>query len=206
MREPKYRVKEIFRSLQGEGAQTGAPAVFLRFSGCNLWSGREEDRKSAKCKFCDTQFLDGEEMSLGQVLGTIHHLFGHTHHHRLVVATGGEPTLQLDTHLVNGLHKNNARIALETNGTLEIPDGVDWVTVSPKAGTKIRQRWGNELKVVWPQPLDLNALGELDFDYFYLQPMAGENYEDNVSLAIQACLDNPRWRLSTQIHKTLGLP
>jgi 7-carboxy-7-deazaguanine synthase (Cx14CxxC type) len=210
-----YAVKEIFYTLQGEGAQAGRAAVFCRFSGCNLWSGREEDRRAAVCRFCDTDFVgvDGEgggkfasgddlaeaikqkwpqDSSLGQ---------------RFVVCTGGEPLLQMDEGLIAGLHLRGFEIAVETNGSVRAPAGIDWVCVSPKAGAPFVQRSGDELKMVFPQaeadPADFELLS---FRHFFLQPMDGPSREVNTAAAVRYCLAHPKWRLSLQTHKFLGIP
>jgi 7-carboxy-7-deazaguanine synthase len=209
-----YSVKEIFYTLQGEGAQAGMPAVFCRFAGCNLWSGREEDRPSAVCRFCDTDFV-GTDGTLGGKYPLAQDLAAqieaqwpdNEHDHRLVVLTGGEPLLQLDAPLVDALHARGFRIAVETNGTLPAPPGVDWLCVSPKAGATWLQRTGQELKMVWPQPgLDLQEMaGEGEFTHRFLQPMDGPLLRDNTAACIQACLRDPRWRLSLQTHKISGI-
>ncbi|MGA2674636.1 MAG: 7-carboxy-7-deazaguanine synthase [Terracidiphilus sp.] len=210
-----YAVKEIFYTLQGEGAQAGRAAVFCRFAGCNLWSGREADRAAAICRFCDTGFLgvDGpgggkfdsaealaaaieQEWPKDSVLGK-----------RFVVCTGGEPLLQLDASLIAALHARDFQIAVETNGTVAAPAGVDWLCVSPKAGAKLAQTNGDELKLVFPQegsdPADFELLS---FRHFFLQPMDGPARAANTDLALRYCLDHPQWRLSLQTHKLLGIP
>jgi 7-carboxy-7-deazaguanine synthase len=209
-----YSVKEIFYTLQGEGAQAGMPAVFCRFAGCNLWSGREEDRPSAVCRFCDTDFV-GTDGTLGGKYPLAQDLAARIeaqwpadeHEHRLVVLTGGEPLLQLDAPLVDALHERGFRIAVETNGTLAAPPGVDWLCVSPKAGAPWLQRKGQELKMVWPQPgLDLQEMASAgEFAHRFLQPMDGPLLRDNTAACIQACLRDPRWRLSLQTHKISGI-
>ena len=202
-----YTVKEIYYTLQGEGANTGRPAVFLRFAGCNLWSGREEDRASAICQFCDTDFVGGTRFATADELAeeVASQWFGNGTNKRFVVVTGGEPTLQLDQPLIDGLHHLGFEIAIETNGTLATPDGVDWICVSPKAATELKQRTGNELKLVYPQPLDPVQFERLKFEHFFLQPMDGPNVEQNTELAARYCLEHPRWRLSLQTHKLLGI-
>jgi len=198
-----YTVKEIFYTLQGEGAQAGRAAVFCRFAGCNLWSGREQDRATAVCRFCDTDFvgLDGaaaieQKWPRDSVLGK-----------RFVVCTGGEPLLQLDASLIAALHARDFQIAVETNGTVKAPAGVDWLCVSPKAGAGFVQRSGDELKLVFPQagadPADFELLS---FRHFFLQPMDGPSRAANTELALRYCLDHPQWRLSLQTHKFLGIP
>ena len=212
-----YSVKEIFYTLQGEGLQAGMPAVFCRFAGCNLWSGREQDRATAVCQFCDTEFVGTDGVGGGkfadatQLAGAIASLWpkaDHAHRHRLVVLTGGEPLLQVDQPLVDALHDEGFRIAVETNGTIAAPSGIDWVCVSPKAGTTLVQVTGQELKLVFPQPLlmphDL-PWETLSFDHYLLQPMDGPNQVRNTRAAIAYCQANPKWRLSVQTHKVLGI-
>jgi 7-carboxy-7-deazaguanine synthase len=207
-----YQVKEIFYTLQGEGARTGRAAVFLRFAGCNLWSGREQDRATAQCNFCDTDFVgtDGEgggkfadaEALAEQVVET----WGEGDE-RLVVITGGEPMLQLDRELIDALHGRGFRVAVESNGTLPAIEGIDWLCVSPKAGTNVVQRSGDELKLVWPQPgIDPEAIEGWDFRNFLIQPMDCEKREAALDAAIRLVMERPRWRLSLQAHKLIGLP
>ena len=203
-----YHVKEIYYTLQGEGANTGRPAVLLRFAGCNLWSGREEDRSSAICQFCDTDFVGGSKFATAELLAedVAGQWFGNGTSKRFVVITGGEPLLQLDAPLIDSLQSLGFEIAIETNGTLEAPAGIDWICVSPKAGTVIRQRSGNELKLVYPQHgITPAELERLDFDHFFLQPMDGPDVEQNTELAARYCLEHARWRLSLQTHKLLGI-
>ena len=202
-----YTVKEIFPSLQGEGIQTGRKAVFLRFTGCNLWTGRDLDRSKAVCAFCDTDFVGGtpfaDAAGLAQTVAQCWNGDGP----RLVVITGGEPALQIDSALIDALHRLHFQIAIETNGTLPLPDGLDWICVSPKAGTELAIRQGDELKVVFPQPgLDPVGLESLDFTHFLLQPMDGPNQPDALRQTIDYCLHHPIWRLSLQTHKMIGLP
>ena len=209
-----YGVKEIFHTLQGEGANAGTSAVFCRFAGCNLWSGREEDRASAACNFCDTEFV-GFDGTGGGRFETATDLAAAVDRawpadadpaRKLVVCTGGEPLLQLDPPLIDALHARGFRIAVETNGTLPAPAGIDWICVSPKAGSPLRQASGDELKVVYPQPLlDLAALARLSFRHYFIQPMDGPDYERNLRAAIAFCERNPRWRLSLQTHKLVGI-
>ena len=208
-----YQVKEIFYTLQGEGANAGRPAVFCRFAGCNLWSGREEDRSAAICKFCDTDFV-GTDGTLGGKYRTAQDLASQiaaqwpsAHHtHRFVVLTGGEPLLQLDEALIDALHDEGFLIAVESNGTIAAPRGIDWLCVSPKAGSMLIQKTGQELKVVWPQPgTDLQALAQLDFANKYLQPMDNLTRAHNTQDCIVQCLKNPVWRLSLQTHKVTGI-
>ena len=208
-----YSVKEIFYTLQGEGARTGRAAVFCRFAGCNLWSGREEDRASAVCQFCDTEFVGTDGLGGGQfetadrlAAEVAGHWPDHAPGSPYVVCTGGEPLLQLDPALVEALHARGFEIAIETNGTLPPPDGIDWICVSPKAGADFVLRAGNELKLVYPQNgIDPAALEGLDFEHFFLQPMDGDEAEANTRAACAYCLDHPAWRLSLQTHKYLGI-
>jgi 7-carboxy-7-deazaguanine synthase (Cx14CxxC type) len=206
-----YAVKEIFLTLQGEGMQAGRRAVFLRFAGCNLWTGREEDRATAQCNFCDTDFvgMDGEyggRYAAADLADRVAALWADGRQ-PLVVITGGEPMLQLDDDLIAALHARGFEIAVETNGTLPTPDGVDWICVSPKAGTEIIQRSGDELKLVWPQDgIDPDALTGWDFRHFLIQPMDCAAGEAARAAAIDFVMRNPRWRLSLQTHKLLGLP
>lgn len=209
-----YSIKEIFYTLQGEGAQAGRPAVFCRFSGCNLWSGRERDRASAVCKFCDTDFV-GTDGELGakytdseKLAQTINSLWPPAYTaSKYVVFTGGEPLLQLDAALINRMHACGFQVAIETNGTLPVPAGVDWICVSPKMGSHLAVRKGNELKVVIPQVRQALADYEtLEFDHFFVQPMDGPALEENTRLAIEVCKRNPRWKLSLQTHKLLRIP
>ena len=209
-----YSVKEIFYTLQGEGAQAGRPAVFCRFSGCNLWSGREADRASAVCQFCDTDFvgIDGERggkfPDSDALARTIDSLWPQEYPaHKYVVFTGGEPLLQLDQALIASLHALGFTIAIETNGTLLVPPGVDWVCVSPKAGSVLQVTRGNEIKVVIPQlNQHLADYAALDFAYFFVQPMDGPDLAANTRLAIKTCKLHPQWRLSLQTHKLLQIP
>jgi 7-carboxy-7-deazaguanine synthase (Cx14CxxC type) len=207
-----YAVKEIFLTLQGEGVQAGSRAVFLRFAGCNLWSGREQDRESAQCNFCDTDFVgtDGEGGgkfgNADELADSVERAWGSGVEGRLVVITGGEPMLQLDSALVDALHARNFRVAAETNGTLPAVEGLDWVCVSPKAGTDVVQRSGNELKLVWPQPgIDPAQLERWDFDHFLVQPMDCADGKAAVDAAIRLAMERPRWRLTLQNHKVVGL-
>jgi 7-carboxy-7-deazaguanine synthase (Cx14CxxC type) len=206
-----YAVKEIFLTLQGEGMQAGRRAVFLRFSGCNLWSGREQDRADASCKFCDTDFvgMDGENggrYEAGALADRVETLWG-PGQCRLVVVTGGEPLLQLDAPLIDALHARSFEVAVETNGTLPAPAGLDWICVSPKAGTELAQRSGDELKLVWPQPgIDPDALAGLDFRHLLIQPMDCADAEAALAASIALVMKDPRWSLSLQTHKLLGLP
>jgi len=209
-----YGVKEIFYTLQGEGGQAGMPAVFCRFAGCNLWTGREQDRAQAICQFCDTDFV-GTDGTLGGKYATADALAdliaaqwpAHDAAHRLVVLTGGEPLLQLDTPLIDALHARHFRIAVESNGTVAAPPGIDWLCVSPKSGSRWVQREGQELKLVWPQPVfDLEALEtHTQFTHRFLQPMDGPDQAAHTALCIAACMERPAWRLSLQTHKLTGI-
>jgi len=206
-----YAVKEVFLTLQGEGMQAGRRAVFLRFAGCNLWSGREVDRADAICRFCDTDFvgLDGDNggrYEADALAARVADLWG-SDERPLVVITGGEPVLQLDAALIDALHGRGFEIAVETNGTLPAPEGLDWICVSPKAGTEIVQRSGDELKLVWPQEgIDPEALASWDFRHLLIQPMDCADKDEALAAAIRFVMRNPRWRLSLQTHKLLGLP
>jgi len=208
-----YSVKECFLTIQGEGVQSGSRAVFLRFAGCNLWSGREADRGTAECRFCDTDFVgtDGEGGgkfgSAGELAAHVESRWGEGTEQRLVVITGGEPMLQLDAALVEALHARHFRVAVETNGTLAAVAGLDWICVSPKAGTQVVQRQGDELKLVWPQEgIDPSELEHWSFDHFIVQPMDCAAREQALEAAIKLAMDRPRWRLSLQAHKIVGLP
>lgn len=209
-----YSVKEIFYTLQGEGAQTGRPAVFCRFAGCNLWSGREADRASAVCTFCDTDFVDtdgpgGGRFATADALATAVAAAWPAGAGGLpfVVCTGGEPLLQLDAELVSALHRRGFEIAVETNGTRPPPPGLDWICVSPKAGAQLVVRAGDELKLVYPQTgAEPERFEPLAFRHFFLQPMDGPARERNTDAALRYCLAHPRWRLSLQTHKLLGIP
>jgi 7-carboxy-7-deazaguanine synthase (Cx14CxxC type) len=211
-----YAVKEIFYTLQGEGANTGRPAVFCRFSGCNLWSGREADRPTAICQFCDTDFVGtngpgGGKFAPAEALATaVAMTWPHAasfQDHRFVVCTGGEPLLQLDAPLIAGLHAQGFEIAIETNGTLPPPPGIDWICVSPKARTELVVTSGQELKLVFPQAgAEPELFEKLDFQHFFLQPMDGPDRLRNTREAVRYCLEHPRWRLSLQTHKLLGIP
>jgi 7-carboxy-7-deazaguanine synthase (Cx14CxxC type) len=208
-----YAVKELFLTLQGEGVQAGSRAVFLRFAGCNLWSGREADRASAQCTFCDTDFVGtdgmggGKFVSAGGLADAVQQAWGEGGDNRLVVITGGEPMLQLDSALVEALHGRGFRVAIETNGTLPVASGVDWVCVSPKAGTEVIQRSGDELKLVWPQAgIDPGELESWDFGHFLVQPMDCADRKAAVEAAIRLAMERPKWKLSLQSHKLVGLP
>jgi 7-carboxy-7-deazaguanine synthase len=209
-----YMVKEMYYTLQGEGANTGRPAVFCRFAGCNLWSGREEDRHKAICQFCDTDFF-GLDGAGGGKFSTAEDLTNAIFRtwpsngtsKKFVVCTGGEPLLQMDETLVNTLHAQGFEIAVETNGTQLPPNGIDWICVSPKADADFVLRVGDELKVVYPQEgIDPQDFEDLDFDNFFVQPMDGPEIDRNTKLAQRFCLENPKWRLSLQTHKILDIP
>jgi 7-carboxy-7-deazaguanine synthase len=211
-----YAVKEAYYTLQGEGVHTGRAAVFCRFAGCNLWSGREQDRVTAVCSFCDTDFVSTDGPGGGR-FGTADALADHIAgvwtadaleaQTPFVVCTGGEPLLQLDTTLVDAFHRRGFHVAVETNGTVAPPDGIDWVCVSPKAGADLIIRAGDELKLVYPQPeAPPERFSDLAFDHFSLQPLDGPDREANTRLSIEYCLRYPRWRLSLQTHKLIGLP
>lgn len=207
-----YSVKEMFLTLQGEGVNAGARAVFVRFAGCNLWTGREQDRASAICRFCDTEFVGTDGLGGGKfadadaladaVLG----FWGEGREARFVVLTGGEPMLQVDDALVDALHARGCRIAIESNGTIAAHPGIDWVCISPKAGSEVVQRSGDELKLVWPQPgTDVAAIEGWDFANFLIQPMDSAEAKANIEAAIAFAMARPKWRLTLQTHKMLGL-
>ncbi|MEO7655019.1 MAG: 7-carboxy-7-deazaguanine synthase [Sphingomicrobium sp.] len=208
-----YTVKEIFRTLQGEGRHAGRPAVFCRFAGCNLWSGRERDRAGAICSFCDTDFVGtsgpggGRFDSADALADAIARLWGSGGDGRFVVLTGGEPLLQVDAALTRALHDRQFEVAIETNGTIPAVPGLDWLCVSPKAGAPLVQTSGDELKLVYPQAgLRPEEVTDLAFDHFLLQPMDGPDLAGNTAAAIAYCLDHPKWRLSLQTHKLIGIP
>lgn len=209
-----YSIKEIFYTLQGEGAHAGRPAVFCRFSGCNLWTGREQDRAQAICQFCDTDFVgtDGEGggkfSTATELAATINALWPQSYTaSKYVVFTGGEPLLQLDAPLIAAMHAQGFTVAIETNGTLPVPEGVDWICVSPKMGSTLALSKGNEIKVVIPQTgQDLSAYEGLDFEHYFVQAMDGPLAEFNTRLAIETCKRNPKWKLSLQTHKLLQIP
>jgi 7-carboxy-7-deazaguanine synthase len=210
-----YQVKEIFYTLQGEGANAGRPAVFCRFAGCNLWSGREQDRATAICRFCDTDFVGtngtgggkfADADALARQIAAQWPAGDSAHPHRFVVMTGGEPLLQVDAALIEALHAQGFQIAVETNGTIAAPAGIDWICVSPKAGATWIQREGQELKVVWPQPgFELAELEAARFTHRYLQPMDNPERLRNIQACIALCLERPAWRLSLQTHKITGI-
>jgi 7-carboxy-7-deazaguanine synthase (Cx14CxxC type) len=211
-----YVVKEIYYTIQGEGAQTGRPAIFCRFAGCNLWTGREEDREQATCRFCDTDFVGtngpggGKFASAGELAAAVVRQLPcepSAQRRALVVCTGGEPLLQLDESLVQAFHICDIEVAIETNGTRLPPAGVDWICVSPKIGAELVLRSGNELKLVYPQVGgEPEQFEQLAFEYFYLQPMDGPEQERNTQMAMRYCLEHPQWRLSLQTHKFLNIP
>ncbi|WP_336489745.1 7-carboxy-7-deazaguanine synthase [Methylobacterium nigriterrae] len=208
-----YAVKELFHTLQGEGAQAGRAAVFCRFAGCNLWSGREEDRAGAACRFCDTDFvgMDGDGggrfADAGDLAAAIDRTWEGGAAERFVVFTGGEPLLQLDSDLIAAVHAGGFEIAVETNGTLPAPAGIDWICVSPKSGNALVQRRGHELKLVFPQDgLDPADFADLDFRHRWLQPMDGPERVINTQAAVAYCRTHARWRLSLQTHKLIGIP
>jgi 7-carboxy-7-deazaguanine synthase (Cx14CxxC type) len=207
-----YAVKELFKTLQGEGAQAGRAAVFCRFAGCNLWSGREDDRAQAVCRFCDTEFVGtdgsggGKFTDAAALADAIALAWDGPPDRRYVVLTGGEPLLQLDAALIDAVHAHGFTIAIETNGTLEPPPGIDWICVSPKARAPLNLKRGNELKLIYPQAgSDIAALAQLPFDHFFVQPMDGPDRAANTEKAIAFCLANPKWRLSLQTHKVIGI-
>ncbi len=218
-----YSVKEIIYTLQGEGAQSGRAAVFCRFAGCNLWSGHDADRGEAVCRFCDTDFVGtdgpngGEFAGAAELANAVARQWRSVEHIRrglipdaprpLVVCTGGEPLLQMDASLIDAFHARGFEIAIETNGTLPLPIGIDWSCVSPKAGSTLRLVAGDELKLIYPQPgAEPEQFEQLDFRHFFLQPMDGPELVRNTRLAVEYCLAHPRWRISLQTHKILGIP
>ena len=207
--EKRYRIKEIFYSIQGEGYHSGKPAIFIRFSGCNLWSGREKDRNNAICKFCDTDFvgIDGVNggiytaSELNEKVKSISKA-----NCKFIVLTGGEPLLQLDKDLIDSFHDSGYYLALETNGTKKIIDDIDWITISPKIGSKFIQISGDELKIVYPQDkLNLSYFEKLEFKHYYLQPKEEKNPNNNVKDTLEYCMNNPKWKLSLQLHKILEI-
>ncbi|MDD5415209.1 MAG: 7-carboxy-7-deazaguanine synthase [Smithellaceae bacterium] len=207
-----YSVKEIFYSIQGEGYYSGRPALFCRFSGCNLWSGKEEDREQALCKFCDTDFVgtDGIDGGLYKTAGLlakkISQHWPQANERRFLVCTGGEPLLQLDAALIAALHEENFEIAVETNGTIIVPAGINWICVSPKAGVQLAQASGHELKLVYPQAgAEPEKYAKLNFRYFFLQPMDNVDREEATRRTLKYVLAHPKWRISLQLHKILGV-
>jgi len=212
-RHVTYAVKEIFKTLQGEGGQAGRAAVFCRYAGCNLWSGREEDRAWAQCRFCDTDFVGtdgkggGHFKNANELAAVIDRTWGDNPDRRYVVFTGGEPLLQLDAPLLDAVRARGFMIAVETNGTIAAPPGIDWICVSPKAGNLVKQTSGQELKLVYPQDgVSPETFAQLAFENFFLQPMDGPQRLLNTQLAVEYCLENPRWRVSLQTHKLMGIP
>jgi len=207
-----YAIKEIYYTIQGEGYHTGKPAIFCRFAGCNLWSGLEKDRASAICKFCDTEFhgtdgMNGGKYTADDLCNRIMSLWPDASDSPFVVFTGGEPALQLTSELCTILHEHKCTVAIETNGTLELCEGIDWICVSPKANTKLLQISGNELKLVHPQEdIEPTQFQHFSFDHFYLQPMDSPELEDNTIICLNYCKENPRWKLSLQTHKILNIP
>ena len=209
----KYSVKEIYYTLQGEGYHTGRPAVFIRFSGCNLWTGHEKDRSGAICNWCDTDFvgtngINGGKFSAEEITNIINSLWkGNVQTEPYVICTGGEPLLQMDDSLIKAIHKAGFEIGLETNGTMIPPDGIDWICVSPKANADLVLKNGNELKIVYPQcGMNPRMHEKLKFDHFYIQPMDGINQKENIKRSEKFVLDHPKWKLSLQTHKILGIP
>lgn len=207
-----YTVKEIYYTLQGEGAHAGRPAVFLRFAGCNLWTGREEDRARARCTFCDTDFVGmdghlGGRYDAAELAAAVISQWPKVSAMPFVVCTGGEPLLQLDSPAIQALHDHGCEIAVETNGTIKAPAGIDWITVSPKSDEPLEQLSGSELKLVFPQQsADPRRFEHLDFEHFYIQPMDGPDLAANIEAAIEFCRRNPSWKLSLQTHKLIGIP
>jgi len=209
-----YTVKEVYYTVQGEGARAGTPAVFCRFAGCNLWTGREQDRETAICQFCDTDFVGtdgpggGKFKTASALLDRIESFWPHADKaNRFIVFTGGEPLLQLDKEIISEAHTRGFEIAIETNGTLACPPGIDWICVSPKAGSTLVQKTGNELKLVYPQaPFDPAQFTDLSFEHFFLQPMDGPDQTANTKATIDYCLEHPKWRVSFQTHKFAGIP
>jgi len=209
----KYSVKEIYYTLQGEGYHTGRPAVFIRFSGCNLWTGHEKDRSGAICNWCDTDFvgtngINGGKFSAEEITNIINSLWNvNVQTEPYVVCTGGEPLLQMDESLIKAIHKAGFEIGLETNGTMIPPDGIDWICVSPKANADLVLKNGNELKIVYPQcGMNPRMHEKLKFDHFYIQPMDGIDQKNNIKRSEKFVLDHPKWKLSLQTHKILGIP
>ena len=207
-----YSVKEIYLTIQGEGFHSGKHAVFCRFSGCNLWNGREKDRKKAICSFCDTDFvgtdgINGSKYLNAELLANkIDKVWDKNINEKFVVFTGGEPLLQLDKSLVDLLHKKKFKVAIETNGTILPPENIDWICVSPKQGADFNLKYGNELKLVYPQKgLEPKNFKHLDFDHFFLQPMDGKDLQRNILQSVSYCIENPLWRLSLQTHKIMGI-
>lgn len=213
MNSKTYKIKEIYYTLQGEGFHSGRPAVFCRFTGCNLWSGREEDRHHAICQFCDTDFwgtdgVHGGKYSAEALMRLIKELWPEEflHYPIFLVCTGGEPMLQIDQQLIDTFHDGGIEIAIETNGTIAVPKSIDWICMSPKASTEIIQQTGDEIKIVQPQPgINPKDFENMAFNHFFIQPLDDEAQEDNIQEAIRFCLDHPKWKLSLQIHKVLNI-
>ncbi|AFZ82799.1 7-carboxy-7-deazaguanine synthase [Candidatus Kinetoplastidibacterium crithidiae] len=209
-----YSVKEIFKTLQGEGFHSGRAAVFCRFSGCNLWNGLEKDRLTSDCKFCDTDFIGtngvngGKFKNVDLLVHSISKEWGcENYEDRYVVLTGGEPLLQVDVELIDALHNAGFFIAIETNGTIIPPDGIDWICVSPKVSRDIILKYGNELKVVYPQSnMNIDSLLSMNFEHFFLQPLDDANIKENTRLSVEYCITHPKWHLSLQTHKYIGIP
>lgn len=207
-----FSVKEIYYTIQGEGFHTGRSAIFCRFSGCNLWSGREQDRPKAICQFCDTDFwgvdgINGGKYDHEALVERCNSLWPQSQENKFVVCTGGEPALQIDAELISTFHENGFTVAIETNGTIELPEGIDWICMSPKAGTDIIIKKGHELKLIYPQKgIHPNDVAHFDFDHFYLQPMDDPALIENRIKTINYCKNNPKWKLSLQIHKVLNIP
>jgi 7-carboxy-7-deazaguanine synthase len=209
-----YAVKEVFLTLQGEGVHSGRRAVFLRFTGCNLWSGREQDRMASICQFCDTDFVGTDGVGGGR-FDNANTLAAHAAEcwgtasldQRYIVITGGEPMLQLDSALIDALHREGFEIGVESNGTIAAPDGIDWLCISPKAGSEVVQRHGNELKLVWPQDFeDVAAFEDWGFDHWLIQPKDDVQRDANLAASLALVMERPKWRLTTQTHKAIGLP
>ena len=207
----KYSVKEIFITLQGEGFNTGKTAIFCRFAGCNLWTGKSKDKENATCNFCDTDFvgtngLNGGKYSLNELVNKVKALWNSKKEKKFIVFTGGEPLLQLDSNLVDILKKNNFFVAIETNGTINPPDNIDWICVSPKVKSKLKVKNGNEIKLVYPQEnMKIKEYEKLNFKHFYIQPLDNKNYLANKAKAINFVIKNPNWKLSLQTHKYIGI-
>lgn len=197
------KVKEIFYTIQGEGRNAGSPAVFCRFAGCNLWSGLEKDRSSAQCQFCDTDFVGGKKYTERELVSVIDSMWPKKQNNKFVVFTGGEPALQVTSGLIYHLQRSGFKVSIETNGTLPLPDGVYWKTVSPKAGTDLLITTGSEIKVVWPQEIDLTQLEKLNFRHRYLQPMDG--YPNSTNITLEQVMKTPSWKFSLQTHKIIGV-
>ena len=211
MMEKLYAIKEIFYTLQGEGYHSGRPAIFCRFSGCNFWNGKESDRKKAICTFCDTDFVgtdgkNGGKYTIDSLMSKLEELWPANQEQRFIVCTGGEPLLQLDKKLINALHEFRFTIAVESNGSIKAPAGIDWLTISPKSLEEFRQKEGDELKLVYPQDqLQPEHFEGLNFNHFFIQPMDGPYLDENTKKSVEFCLNNPKWKLSLQTHKFIGI-